>query len=360
MILLSASKVWLWVQRDGVFFFFFGSFLTWTRSHLSLQRHRDMSLEVVEVETLLILQENLFDPSNWVIPNQGGCSQFLISSNKFYSSICDWKYGCSIFFGKYHFLCIESFWVDSDASNVSSSSMSVTIMSPSQIPPRTECIQGTIQVILSWHSTNEPNGMIGPLKRFSKTPFVWSLPIRQEIWNVSQIGIAFHGICSPILIQTWLQQCCRRTFFHSAHCSFTNLIRFPSVWYWRTMIPGKIFTGLAKFQGIVSVNYFRLPNRLQELMPAPLCFLRSFCFVRIRLDPLGSQVARQVGIASWRHWFRKQDQAYWTLARRFTWRFCWKKRRRHLCQHYTPPRTRSIVSGVNQDHFVTSCPSHSS
>ena len=29
---------------------------------------------------------------------------------------------------------------------------------------------------------------------------------------------------------------------------------------------------------------------LQELLQAPLCFLRSFCFARIRLDPLGGQV----------------------------------------------------------------------
>ena len=28
----------------------------------------------------------------------------------------------------------------------------------------------------------------------------------------------------------------------------------------------------------------------QELLQAPLCFLRSFCFARIRLDPLGGQV----------------------------------------------------------------------
>ena len=29
---------------------------------------------------------------------------------------------------------------------------------------------------------------------------------------------------------------------------------------------------------------------LQELLQAPLCLLRSFCFARIRLDPLGGQV----------------------------------------------------------------------
>ena len=56
------------------------------------------------------------------------------------------------------------------------------------------------------------------------------------------------------------------------------------------MIPGKIFTGFAKFQGFVSVNDFRHPIRLKELLQAPLCFLRSFCFTRIRLNPLGGQV----------------------------------------------------------------------
>ena len=56
------------------------------------------------------------------------------------------------------------------------------------------------------------------------------------------------------------------------------------------MIPGKIFTSFAKFQGIVSVFDFRLPVRLKELLPAPFCLLRSFCFARIRLDPSGGQV----------------------------------------------------------------------
>ena len=56
------------------------------------------------------------------------------------------------------------------------------------------------------------------------------------------------------------------------------------------MIPGKIFTSLAKLQGIVSVNDFWFPRRLQALLQAPWCFLRSYCFARIRLDPLGGQV----------------------------------------------------------------------
>ena len=49
--------------------------------------------------------------SNWVIPYQGGCSQFLISSSKFYSSICDWKNKFSLF-GQNHLFRIESFRVD--------------------------------------------------------------------------------------------------------------------------------------------------------------------------------------------------------------------------------------------------------
>ena len=96
--------------------------------------------------------------------------------------------------------------------------------------------------------------------------------------------------CPPIFIQTWLQQYCRRTFFHSAHCSLSNPICVRSGRCRRTMIPGKIFTSLAKFQRIVSVNDFRLPVRLQELLQDLLRFLRSFCFARIRLDPLGGQV----------------------------------------------------------------------
>ena len=109
-------------------------------------------------------------------------------------------------------------------------------------------------------------------KRFSKASFVWSL-----LLNVSQIGTAFHGICPPIFIQTWLQQYGRGAFFDSAYCSLGNPICFRSVWCWRAMIQGKIFTGFAEFQGIDSVNDFRLPIRLQELLQAPFCFLRSFC-----------------------------------------------------------------------------------
>ena len=53
------------------------------------------------------------------------------------------------------------------------------------------------------------------------------------------------------------------------------------------MIPGEIFTGFAKLQRIVSVNDFRFPVWIQELLQASLGFLLSFVVARIRLDPLG-------------------------------------------------------------------------
>ena len=56
------------------------------------------------------------------------------------------------------------------------------------------------------------------------------------------------------------------------------------------MIPGEIFTCFTEFQGIVSVNDFRLPLGFQELLQALLCFLRSSCSTRIRLDLLSGQV----------------------------------------------------------------------
>ena len=106
--------------------------------------------------------------------------------------------------------------------------------------------------VIGWYSTNEPNGIIGPLKRLPKTSFsrasshqiinLWRFADRCNIpWNL------------PTNFQTWLQQY-RGAFLYSAQCSFSNPICFWFVWCWRTMNPGKIFTSFAEFQGIVSVN----------------------------------------------------------------------------------------------------------
>ena len=43
------------------------------------------------------------------------------------------------------------------------------------------------------------------------------------------------------------------------------------------MVPGEIFTSFTEFQGIVSVNDFRIPLRLQELLQAPLGVKFWFC-----------------------------------------------------------------------------------
>ena len=59
----------------------------------------------------------------------------------------------------------------------------------------------------------------------------------------------------------------------------TALSAIPFVsdlWCWRTMIPGKVLTGFAEFQGIVSVGDLRLPIGFQERLQASLGFLWSF------------------------------------------------------------------------------------
>ena len=140
---------------------------------------------------------------------------------------------------------------------------------PSKLSPRTKRIRGTIQVKLCFQSDGFLTGFFEEMvyflnqgtKRndwsftwFSKTPLVWSLPIRQEILNVSQISTAFHGICPPFSIQTPLQQYCRRTFLHSAYCSFSNLICFRPVWCRRKMILVKIFTSFAHIDDCVEIR----------------------------------------------------------------------------------------------------------
>ena len=88
------------------------------------------------------------------------------------------------------------------------------------------------------------------------------------------------------------------------------------------MIPGKIFTSFAKFQGIVSVNDFWLPIWLQELLQAPLSFLRSFCFARIRLDPLGGQVLHHDCISMIVSRFSTFTENFVICCNLFTKKFC--------------------------------------
>ena len=200
MILLSASKVWLWVQRDGGIW----SFLTWTKNHFLLHWHPEVSLEVVKVETLVILLENL-RPSpriGWYRIKVDVLSSWS-PPIKFDSSICDWKFEFSIFWE----ILLPLHWVF--WSRFQSPQCLQPICHPSKFTPRTNRIRGTIQARLSFQIDGFLNGLSERLghtqqvnqtewsvfKRFSKTSFVWSLSIRQEILNVSQIGIAHFGIC---------------------------------------------------------------------------------------------------------------------------------------------------------------------
>ena len=174
---------------------------------------------------------------------------------------------------------------------------------PSKISPRTKRIRETIQVKLSFQIDGFLTGPLHnrmilnqwtkwnnrSLKWLPKTSFIGRLPLRQ-ICDVSQIGVTFHRICPPTFIQTRLQQYSRGTSFYSAHSSSSNPMCFWSVWCRRAMIPGKIFTRFAEFQRIVSENDSKLPIGIQELLQASLCFLWSFCFTQIRLDPLSGQV----------------------------------------------------------------------
>ena len=105
---LSASKVWLWVQRDGGIW----SFLTRTKNHFVL-RHPEMSHETVVKETLLILQENFFD---LLLELGGPVSRWMFSV----PNLLQWIWfvhlrletWISPFWVEYYFHFIESFRVD--------------------------------------------------------------------------------------------------------------------------------------------------------------------------------------------------------------------------------------------------------
>ena len=77
-----------------------------------------------------------------------------------------------------------------------------------------------------------------PFEWFAKSPFVRCSPVRQEVWNISQIAVTLNGICPPFFFQASLQQHCRRSFFDSAYYSFSNTTCLRTMKCWRAMIPG--------------------------------------------------------------------------------------------------------------------------
>ena len=172
MILLSTSKVWLWFQRDGGIW----SFLTWTTNHLSLHRHPEVSLEVVE-ETLLILQENQGDfllelgvpVSRWVFSVPDLFREVWFVHLRLENKI-------SIFFGKYHLFCIESFRVDfSCVHRFQPSQRLQPICHPFQIPPACRAYPRNYRVKFSF----QIDGLFGLPQRWGNIQ-----PMNQTGWSV--------------------------------------------------------------------------------------------------------------------------------------------------------------------------------
>ena len=184
MILLSASKVWLWVQRDGGIW----SFLTWTKSHLSLHRHPEVSLEVVE-ETLLVLQENqdysllkLVDAvPRWMFSAPDLLQGFWFVRLRLEKWIFNFLWEISPLF-------IESFlsWFLIRPPFPTPQCLQPICPPAYRVYPRNNpgktffpnwWILGWSFAEIGLYSTNEPNGMIGPLKgspkRLSYGVFPW-------------------------------------------------------------------------------------------------------------------------------------------------------------------------------------------
>ena len=125
--------------------------MTWTKNHLLLHRHPEVSLEVVE-ETLLFLQESQYYS---LLELVDAVPRWMFSvpdllQGSFDSSICDWKKKFSLF-GKYHLFRTESFRVDFRYVHrfqlLNVCNQHVTLPNST---PRTERIRGTIQVRLSF------------------------------------------------------------------------------------------------------------------------------------------------------------------------------------------------------------------
>ena len=195
MILLSASKVWLWVQRDGGIW----SFPTWTRSHLSLHRHPEMSLEVVE-ETLLILQESQYYSLLEVVD---AVPRWMFSVPDLLLQI--WfvhlRRGKWIFLFFFWEILLPSHWVFLSRFLMRPSLPTPQCLQPSCHPSKFHRRAESIQEnnpgktffpnwwILDWsfaeigyNSTNEPNGMIGPSNGSPKRLSFGVFPSDKRSW----------------------------------------------------------------------------------------------------------------------------------------------------------------------------------
>ena len=186
MILLSAREVWLWVQRDGPKIIYrFTSIrkwvLRWWKRPFWFSKKIPLTFS-----------------SNCVFPYQGGCSQFLISSRKFDSSISGWKMNFPFSLGNITSFALSLLEWISDASIVSNSWRSATSASPSQTHPAHRAyprnnpgktffpnwwILDCSFEVMGSYSTSEPNGMIGPSNGFPKRLSYGVFPSNKRFWT---------------------------------------------------------------------------------------------------------------------------------------------------------------------------------
>ena len=174
----STSKVWLLLQRDDEQW----SFLTWTKNHLSLHWHPDMSLEGWKRPFWFCQRIYVTSSSNWVFPYQDGSSQFLISSRKFDSSICCWKWILlSLWEISPVLQCVFSIRFQMRPSFPTPQCLP-SLRHPSKFSPRTERIRWTIQIRLSFQLSGfstDPAQTHGDTQSVNETE--WS-----DLWKVLQ------------------------------------------------------------------------------------------------------------------------------------------------------------------------------
>ena len=198
MILSSACRFWLVVQRDGGIW----SLQRWTRNHLLLHRHPDMSLEnTLMVETLSIHQVNLGD----FLPEQVDCVSRLIfpAPDLFHKIVLfHLRLGNLQFspFRLYHPFCIDSLNMDFRCIHlfqllkvhiqyVSLPDSRVQFITQGKFHGRTFLPNWWILdwsfVDIGWYSTKWNN--LGLLYGSPTSPYEFCFPIRQSVLNISQV-----------------------------------------------------------------------------------------------------------------------------------------------------------------------------
>ena len=118
--------------------------------------------------------------------------------------------------------------------------------------------------------------------RHSEPPFIWCLP--HQIIDPENFAVGHDIPLNPTTIHHQDQTATAPQMSFLSPCALlfqqSNLFLICVVRYFFSW---QFLARLAKFQGIVSVNDFWFPGRLQELHWALLSILRSYHFTRVGL-----------------------------------------------------------------------------